>query len=271
MMINAADCLTTTAHRWLIAWLRTVLLGLLVMGLTGGCAGLRPATVPTDPESEAVLAQLKHANSGLSQFKCVGRLTLKTPNQPAQSFRAAVAGQIPDRLRIDLFSPFGGSSATLASDGEHLFVVQHASQEYRKKTLGQGSLRRIVGLDVSVAELLELMVGRLPLEAGCAARRSSIGTDSGSQLDLIDRRGRVRQRITLDADRQPKQSAWFDTGGKPVYTLVVSGWQVVDGFALPRKLELSKETGQRVTVGLDRYVANAPMSDGLFTPAPPPF
>jgi hypothetical protein len=61
---------------------------------------------------------------------------------------------------------------------------------------------------------------------------------------------------------------WFDVHQKLIHTLTVSGQQTIDGFVLPTRIELSAESGQRVSVALDRYEANARFDESLFHSGP---
>ena len=191
------------------------------------------------------------------------------PRQSAQSFRAAMAGQLSDRLRIDMFAPFGGSAGTVSSDGKHLFLVMHPSREYYKKRLGSGSLEQMIQIDVSVGDLLELLVGRIPMDTEFSARLAYDENQAQPHLVLVDRWGRTRQRVTVDASMHPVASVWFDDHQNPIYTLTVTGTQTIDGFVLPMRIDLSAPSGERVSVTLDRYEVNARFDESLFTPAPP--
>ncbi|GAB6907605.1 hypothetical protein DESC_240037 [Desulfosarcina cetonica] len=250
---------------------RGLLLLFVFLGLTSGCSYLVPPAPVADPAAEALVTRLNHANAGLAQFKWVGRLSLARPNRPVQVYRAAVAGQHDDRLRIDLFSPVGGSAASFSSDGSDFYVIEHASREYHKKAVGRGSLRAFVGLDIHIKDLLEFMAGRIPVETECVAQRVPVEEeDAPLELRLVDRRGRVRQRITLDQTMRPAAVVWFDSSGKAIYTLTITSLQDIDGFTVPRQMALSDITGRRLSFRLDRFMANAPMSEDLFVLPPPP-
>jgi hypothetical protein len=176
---------------------------------------------------------------------------------------------LTDRLRIDMFAPFGGSAGSLSSDGKHLFLVMHPSGEYHKRSFGSGNLHRMIQINVTVGDLLEMMVGRVPMDAEYTARMVSGANDTREQVNLLDRWGRTRQRITVDGSMRPVQSVWFDSRRNPIYTLTVSGQLVVDGFVLPRQIDLSAVSGERVSVMLDRYEANASFDETLFMLSPP--
>jgi hypothetical protein len=237
--------------------------------LPSACTRFLPPDRQRDVPAERMMSELRQTNAGLTRFKCVAKIILSDPERPTQSFRAAVAGQLTDHLRIDMFAPFGGSAGTVSSDGKHLFLVTHPSREYYKKRIGSGSLRRIVQLDITVGDLLELLVGRIPMDATLSARLSPDESSSLTHLILEDRWGRTRQQISLDASMRPFRAIWFDVHHKPIHTLTVSGQQTIDGYVLPTRIELSAESGQRVSVALDRYEANVRFDESLFILDPP--
>jgi hypothetical protein len=234
-----------------------------------GCAYGPSVNVQKDPAAEEMVARLKATNAGLTSFKCLGKITLVAPGQPVQSFRAAMAGALSDRLRIDMFAPFGGSAGTFSSDGKHLFLVRHPSGKYYKKRYGSGNLQRLLQIDVSVGDLLELMVGRIPLAENGSAKLIAAGQGAGDGLLFVDGKGRTRQRISVDAHHKTLRSEWFDSSQRATHTLILEGRQVVDGYDLPRRIDLTGSKGERVTMVLERYEANVPLDDQLFAPSKP--
>lgn len=237
--------------------------------LPTACTRFPPPEAQRDMPAERMMAHLMQTNAGLSRFKCVGKIVLSDPDRPTQSFRAAMAGQLTDHLRVDMFAPFGGSAGSFSSDGKHLFLVTHPSREYFKKRIGNGSLRRIVQVNVTVGDLLELLVGRIPMGTALSGRLTADEGSVQTHLDLVDRWGRTRQRITLDASTRPVRSVWFDVHHHPVQTVVLAGQQAIDGFVLPMRIDLSAESGQRVSVELERYDANVRFDEDLFVLTPP--
>ncbi len=224
--------------------------------------------MPRDLEADQLIATIKQTNNGLVRFKCVGKITISNPENPIQSYRMAIAGRLNDHLRIDLFAPFGGAAGTVASDGRHLFLVLHASRDYFKKRFGNGSLRRFVKMDVTVGDLLELLVGRMPLDEELVPRITSGKVSDSRDVCLVNRWGRTRQWITLGANDRPLSAKWFDDQGRQVLSFVFGDWQVIDGFDIPVRIDLTAASGQTVSIRLDRYEANVPLDDGLFAPPP---
>lgn len=249
---------------------RSVFILILAAWLPSACTHFSPPDIPLDVAAERVVDTLRQTNADLTRFKCVGKMTLSGPNRPTQSFRAAMAGQLADHLRIDMFAPFGGSAGTVSSDGKYLFLVMHPSGEYYKKRFGSGSLRRMIQIDITVGDLLELLVGRIPMDADFSARLMPDEDEAQTHLALVDRWGKTRQRITVDQSFHPVRSVWFDSSHNPVYSLMVTGRQVLDGYVLPKRIDLSVASGERVSIVLDRYETNARFDESLFIIAPLP-
>ena len=260
----------------------SALILILTAWLPSACTRFLPPPIESDLVAEAQVAELKRTNAELTRFMIVGKMTLSGPDRPVQAFRAAMAGQLPDRLRIDMFAPYGGSAGTVSSDGEYLYLVRHPTREYHKKRLGSGSLQRLIQINITVNDLLVFLVGRIPMVAEYSARLTPTGPGgangkadqeseetAGSDLVLIDRMGRIRQRITLDTRMRPVRSVWLNSSQDPAYTLTFSGHQVIEGFTLPRRIDLYAHSGARVSMMLDRYEANVPLDENLFSPAGP--
>lgn len=247
---------------------RVALILILAAWLPCACARFGPPPIQRDMAAERVITGLRQTNAALTRFRCVAKVTLSGSQQPLQSFRAAIVGSLTDRFRMDLFAPLGGSAGTVASDGKHLFLVMHRSREYHKRRLGSGSLRRLIHMEITVGDLLELLMGRIPLDTELSPRLISDRDRDRTNLVLLDRRGRLRQRITLDASMRPESVVWFDNDEKPTRTLTLTGSQTLDGFVLPKHIDLSNASGQRVGVALDRYEANAAFDEKLFVLPP---
>ena len=271
-MITAFSCLQ---HRSLSdrspycmnGWSALILL--IAAWLPSACARFSPPDIQRDLVAEQLVAGLRLTNADLTRFKCVGKISMSSPKQPAQTFRAAMAGQLSERLRVDMFAPFGGSAGTVSSDGKHLFLVMHPSREYYKRRFGNGSLEKMIQINVSVGDLLELLVGRIPMDAEFSARLVPDKNEAQPHLELVDRWGRTRQRVTVDDSMHPVASVWFDSHQNPIYTLTVTGTQTIGEFVLPMRIDLSAPSGGRVSLTLDRYEVNARFDENLFIPAPP--
>ena len=241
---------------------------MLALVMATACSHLVSFPMPRDPAAEKIIDTIKQANIDLVQFKCIGKITVSEPRQPVQSYRSAIAGQMNDHLRIDLFAPFGGAAGSVASDGKYLYLAMHASRKYYKKRFSNGSLYRFVKIDVTVEDLLELLVGRIPVDDERLAQSLSVDDADYPGVCLVDRQGKIRQKIILDTDGRPIRALWFDQHGKQMLALKISGRQAIDGFILPKRIKLLAGSGQTVSIVIDRYQANAILDQSLFVLPP---
>lgn len=241
---------------------------MLTLVMATACSHLVSFSLPRDPAAEKIIDTIKQINIDIVQFKCIGKITISEPKQPVQSYRSAIAGQMNDHLRIDLFSPFGGAAGSIASDGNHLYLAMHASRKYYKKRFSNGSLYRFVKIDVTVGDLLALLVGRIPVDDERLAQRLPVEDTDYPGVCLVDRRGKIRQKILLDTDGRPFRALWFDPHGKQMLALKISGRQIVDEFMLPKRIKLLAGSGQTVSIAIDSYQANASLDKTLFVLPP---
>jgi hypothetical protein len=241
---------------------------MVALVMATACSHLVSFPLPRDPDAEKIIDTIKQANIDLVQFKCIGKITVSEPMQPVQSYRSAIAGKMNDHLRIDLFAPFGGAAGSVASDGNHLYLAMHASRKYYKKRFSNGSLYRFVKIDITVEDLLELLIGRIPVDDDRLAQSLPVGDTDSTGVCLVDRRGKIRQKILLDTDGRPYRAIWFDQHGKQMLALKINGHQAIDGFILPKKIKLLADSGQTVSIVIDRYQANAFLDETLFVLPP---
>ena len=54
----------------------------------------------------------------------------------------------------------------------------------------------------------------------------------------------------MDDHNNPLRSEWFDSNQRAIHTLILDGRQVVDGYDLPQRIDLTGGKGGRVTVVL---------------------
>ncbi|MGA6926025.1 MAG: hypothetical protein WBY88_10110 [Desulfosarcina sp.] len=243
---------------------------ILTAWLTTACTRYAPPDIPRDLAAEQLAAGLMQTNAGLTGFKCLGKTILSSPGLPNRSFRTAIAGRLPGRLRVDLLAPFGGAAGSFSSDGEHLFLVMHTTREYYKKRLGNGSLERFIQMDLTVADLLDILVGRIPMESGLSARILPKRDEMPAWLAFFDRWGNLRQQIALDDAMQPVRSVWFDDQQQVLRTLSITDRLWVDGFAVPGRIDMAAASGERIEITLDRCESQPILDDRLFVLEPPP-
>lgn len=219
------------AHQLLKA--TTALATLLVLT---ACA---PAWISTAPSGEAearqALQRLQRINPDLESFKGSGRLRV-WHQDTRQSFRVAWMVSGPHHLLLVVRGITGLPVVTLASDGTLIYLRQHEhSDQLHIFKRGEADLQGILGVAVSVADVVAFLAGRIPEYAFHQARLEP--GETGLKLVLQRRWNRALAAIEVDAGQfRPRQVDVFDGAGALAYRLMLSDYRVHEAFVIPHRL-----------------------------------
>ncbi len=244
-------------------WLRTGI-AFLALAWFCGCAAAplqtrAPALAPQ--ASAAWRARLDAINLNLGTLKLIGRLDLAGA-QGQYTARVAWAMAPPDRLRIDLLAGLL-PSASLASDGRHFYLRENNSGQVRSRTASNPSLEPILGLDVTVGDLLQIMAGRPPHLPNGKVRASILGT--GEQTMLFFEKpwgGGVRVVVSSDG-RELSRVEMVAPDGSLSWRVAYSDYRSVPPYRLPAGIEIADES-ESCTLRVDRIWVDAPLDAGIF-------
>jgi outer membrane biogenesis lipoprotein LolB len=224
---------------------------------------LTPESEFIDPRAEQLLNTVLAANEGLESIKGMGRVKLLLDDQ-LQTFRAAWGGKQPDRFRLDVLVLTGQPVTSFACDGQHIYFLSYLENKLYRSKASAKSLKRIISIDMTIEDFLDLISGRLPVEKEGGVRLEE-KADSGLHL-LLDGSGRDHlDTIYLDADgstvrkferREPK--------GKLLYRVVFGDFEETDGFRLPESVTIQDENGRMVHVDVERAWVNPGLTDEQF-------
>lgn len=217
---------------------------------------------PTPPEISPAAARQIHTieklNQGLASFKGIGSLRLSGA-KGRQTLRAAWIAQIPDRLRLELLGVTGAPVASVAADGSHFSAYLHDSRKEYRHRLGDDGLERIVGIELTVAEVVSMLGGRIFI-----GEFSHAGVQEGV-LILKDDAGRILQTVHPPGEHHP----WwvverFDERGTLRYRAILDAPRQVDGFLIPGRIVVATEGDGGLQVSLDRFWANPAVAPNAF-------
>ncbi|MDD2604971.1 MAG: lipoprotein insertase outer membrane protein LolB [Desulfobacterales bacterium] len=244
--------------------------GIAVLVWMTGCAVRRPATLPPPIPSESaetVLARARGINQGLEAFKGVGRLEIETP-EFRRAGRAAWAGRLAGpKFRLDLMGA-GLPAASLSGDGQRLYWRQSADGDVQSQAATNPRLDDLLGLPLTVSDLLHAMAGRLP---EMPYQRTSVHPGASADrwhLVFYDHFGTPRIQAALeDEGRQIRRLALYRTDGSLGYRVDYQDEQVAGAYRLPHRIEVGD--GQSTCrIQVDRWWPDAALNDGVFVLAP---
>jgi outer membrane biogenesis lipoprotein LolB len=231
-----------------------------------GCAVRRPPTLPapfTSPEAEAVLAQVQGINQGLKTLKGVGRLEIQTPEY-RRAARAAWAGSLEGaaKFRLDIMGA-GLPAASLAGDGRRVYLRQFGGG-VQTRLASNPRLDDLLGLPVTVVDLLHAMAGRLP---ELPYQRVSVHPDpaaDGVQVVFFDRLGAPRVQAALDGTGERLQRmAFYRPDGGLDYRIDYEAYRPAGSYWLPHQIEVGD--GQSVCrISVERWWPDTALNESVF-------
>ncbi|MBI4516825.1 MAG: DUF4292 domain-containing protein [Deltaproteobacteria bacterium] len=161
--------------------------GLVVLILVAGCAPARPLVprrftgpLPEAATLAAAVQQQRHARSGL---RALARFVYEGPEQQRRA-RQVLAVERPQRLRLEVLSPFGSVFVLAADNGELAAYVRSESTVYRGQAT-PANLERFAHVHLEVSDAVELLLGTPPVRA---VQDESVSFDSQAGLLRLWRR-----------------------------------------------------------------------------------
>ncbi len=246
-------------------------LGIVVAFFLFSCArfmGLPPKIDEHQIEAEQKLSVLVQSNAGLVSFKGIGRIQY-IDNTRVQTVRAAWAGVVPDRIRIEALGASGQPVIRLAADGTWLYMNSFYPQRFYK-TRSKKKLGKLLPIPITTDALIALLAGRAPAYDFHTLSLQPGRTENGPFFILRGRWGGVAQKIYPDpTGTRVVKVETFNPGGGLAYRAQMIDWKTVSGFSLPFGLRLFKNEQAVFGLTVERYWLNVPVEPSLFTLLPP--
>jgi len=202
-----------------------ILLVLTCLAFLGACAGMKKTPVlPGMPDPENIVEQIKHNVTSLEDFKGISRFTHVNDGQ-MQSGRIAFAVSLPDKLRVEMLGPFGQPLISLASNGSKLYLYIRSKDLFKSGIQFRSTLKKILGMPISIPELNAILAGYVPVADYYRAQIKpwSItrnGPNSGWELSLKSRFGRIKEKIWLGLDKKTViKATLYSSSGDELYTV----------------------------------------------------
>lgn len=247
---------------------------ILLIGLAAACCflchcGARPPK-PIVPANDATLAlagsmlqSVLSVNLDLTTIKGIGRVKMRSGKQ-LESFRAIWIGKQPNQFRLDVLSPMGQPVYSFACDGDRIYLFSYSGNKLYKRRATENSLKRIIPIDITVTDLLNLISGRLPVHQGGRVRLEE-PADSEPLLVLHEEGLAYFETILLDKDRiTPLAFERRELGGKLLFEVSFEKLRETEGFRLPESITFRDHNGGMIHIDVERAWVNPELTDDKF-------
>lgn len=181
--------------------------------------------------------------------------------------RQLFAVQAPDKLRIDLLSPFEQPLVTLTSDGRTLSIYDLEKKRFSRGQASNANLARLLPVRLAPDSLAALLRGTLPIIAHDSATVSWDGAHGWYQLDLVGKGRRQRVHFEPTQFRVTEAREWL--GDRLVYRAQLAQWRGDGDTALPGRMRLTAPGDVRVDAAVVDAQVNVDLPAEAFQLEPP--
>ena len=224
----------------------------------------KPDTYSEDPAT--ILAKLDARASAIRSLTAQLKLEVWQDGERVK-LRQLVAVQSPDKLRIDLLSPFEQPLVTLTSDGAVLSIYDLEKKRFSRGAASNANLARLLPIKLAPDSLAGLLRGTIPIIKHTSAKVSWDGENGWYQLDLEGPERRQRIHVEPQAWRITQAREWL--GDAQVYTARLGDYSSVGDTALPRRMRLTAPNDVKVDAVVEDHQVNMDLPAEAFVLDPP--
>jgi len=242
---------------------------LMIMLLLPAChkmVGREPGFAFPDapPEARQILSIIKARNDAARSFKGIGKISVWDENGSRTS-RAAWAGAIDGRLRIEFLALPGQPVAKFIYNGENYYFMSQADPELHQRACSDPVLTQVTGVPIRVSEVVEFLAGGIPIYDHDSVALEPLASPGGYALVFKKRWLGVVQKIYLDPSRLAVLKVEIYKWWKKVYQVAFDQVRTVNDHRIPFDMTISNGQDQGFRVSTDRYWADALVTPSMFS------
>lgn len=227
-----------------------------------GCATLWPPP-QEDVEARRLINTVQHHNAQLKQYKALANVYIDT-NGKTLSGRVAMAAVMPDRMRLEWLSAVGQPLTRLAGDGKHISIAVPGETKIRRIPQTSTSLEPFIQIPIGIEELQSLTTGRPKLPEFAAAQIVN-QDDQRVVIALRDRWHRLLAKIDVEPTRgRLIRLETLDRDEEFLYAIRWKKWRRAGQYEIPKRVELTTQSGQRLKLSMARFWPNVDVPPSLF-------
>jgi hypothetical protein len=220
---------------------------------------------PDAPQNvQQVLSVIKSGNDAARSFKGIGKISVWDENGSRTS-RAAWAGAIDGRLRIEFLALPGQPVAKFIYDGENYYFMSQADPELQQRSCSDPELTQVAGVPIRVSEVVNFLAGGIPIYDHDSVALEPLNSPEGYVLVFKKRWLGVVEKIYLDASRLAVRKVEIYKWRKKVYQVTFEAVRPVNDRHVPFDLVISNGKDQGFRIVTDRYWADALVTPSIFS------
>lgn len=235
-----------------------------------GCAPRRaepppPATSLELPNGADLLGSLRARRDSIRGVRAVARMSYTVGGESRRARQILVAER-PDRLRLEVLSPFGTVFVLATNNGRLAAYVPEERAVYRGSASAD-NLARYMQVDLPVSTAVDLILGTPPMDG----RREPVVSREDGLLKLWQDAGRRVYVTWFTEQLDPARYEQRDEEGRVLLRASFAAFGEVAGVRLPTEIGIELPwSQQRIDISLREPEVNPALADATFALETPP-
>jgi len=210
---------------------------LLLMGLAAALPACGPVPRPADAYASApdLIADMARLRSRVRTLRLTGRVDHFGEEHRIQG-RLYLFADMPDRLRVDLLSPFGNTLSVLTVDGDRFAMSDLREERFMEGPALPCNIARLVRIPLPPEDVARIISGGTPLIEGAPR----VGWDRRGFYTVAIDEGRLSQALEVGPDRDTLflRRSTLTEGGEVVFDIRYERWLRVGEAHLPHEISV---------------------------------
>lgn len=236
---------------------------LLICIFIFGCSGLRPQTdLLLDSRAMTVSLKAKAQNQSIKSSKGIGTVQIHTRDH-TRTFKIAWAATQRNQIRIT-FLLSGHPVETIISNGDAIECYSHTGAHKKYIILSKNpNLKKYLGISVKLSELVQILLGRLPIEDFDDAYFKP--ADPKKATVILTKQFRpFSQQITLGKMQNIVQIQSLDNLGNINYSMHISNRKMIDSKKVPHNIHMIDQQNNRLVFKIVSFTPNPLLKAHVF-------
>jgi outer membrane lipoprotein-sorting protein len=234
-----------------------------VLAAECGTTRVRPELPATLPSAQQLLDVLATRRLAVESLRGFAQIAYESADENVGS-RHAVLARRPDKLRLEVLSPFG-VMALIASDGHDFAVYERREAKIYRGPATPESVAAYTAVPLSVADVVTVLLGSPPYRPPVGA--ATVTRDERHALILLTIPVAAgRQRVWFAPDTLHPVASTTGLADGRTLRVTFGDYATLGAVAFPLRIDLKAEPGTgAVHVHYATPSLNTAIADGLFT------
>ncbi|MGH7789736.1 MAG: LolA family protein, partial [Candidatus Binatia bacterium] len=213
----------------------------------------------------AIAAALARQRTAVHSVRALAKLTYSAPEDSGSARQILIAAR-PDRLRMEVLSPFGALFVLTAANGTLAAWERSSSTVYRGRATAD-NLARYAQVDLPVATAVDLLLGTPPI----AIDGTAVVSEDDGLTKLWQEHQALVQVAWFNGALEPLRYEEQTEDGRVALRVTFDAYTNVGGRRVPSRLRVElPEAERRVEIALSETEINPELPPAVFVLQTPP-